>query len=322
MKKIIISLVVIISLFLVAITGYKLYDSNNNKPKEHYFKYAEIKNDKLDDDTDVDDINEYKDYIINENRNSIKFNYFYEDEGIVGLIYIDTDKHLYIKNTNKNIVHRVSDAKFKTMFVKDYSYTGGVYVYAIDENNKLYFISVEDKDVRNVDIWDYRYNVGFVKFVDVELKHDMYEPGNTVFALSDTNKIYDINTGLRYDENVVALYNSIYVYKDKTMTNIYGRNIEDESGNRYKIKYIFRVNEDSKFVDKNHIIIITEDNKFLHIDEELMHVYEFDKKVKSITSDVKFPYNTGNLNVVFEDGYKVELKAECNQYYCVNDFAF
>ena len=44
MKKIIISLVIIISLFLVCITGYKLYDISNNKPKEHYFKYVEIRN--------------------------------------------------------------------------------------------------------------------------------------------------------------------------------------------------------------------------------------------------------------------------------------
>ena len=140
--------------------------------------------------------------------------------------------------------------------------------------------------------------------------------------LSEDGKIYDINTGLIYDERTISLYNQIYVYHNKTMTNDIGHLITNNKGELYKIKYIFTTQSNNEmFKDITPIIMVTENNEFLYFDNEMMYVYEFDKKVKNVKFDQYYPYIDGKLNITFEDDYKVEFTARCNEYYCINKFA-
>ena len=208
------------------------------------------------------------------------------------------------------------------MYVKDYEFIDGVYVYLLSEQGKAYILSLESNDVRNAYLNDYRYDVKFTNFVEIDLNKDIHDAANTLFALTEDGKIYDINTGLRYDERTISLYNQIYVYHNKTMTNDMGHIIMNNNGELYKIKYVFRIQSNNEmFKEVTPIIMITEDDRFVYFDNEMMYVYEFDKKVKDIKYDQYYPYIDGKLEIVFEDDYKVEFTARCNEYFCINKFA-
>lgn len=323
MKKNIISKILIIVLiaFIIVVTIFK-FSSKKEETKEHYFVSSEIKEFKTNDETEVNDLEKYNKSIIKDNLYMIEFDFFHEKESISGYIYIDKNKMLYIYDENNNINYQVSSIKFKTMYTKDYEFIDGVYVYLIGEEGSVYILSLESNDVRKAYLNKYRYGVKFTNFVEINLKNDMFENGNTLFVISDDGKIYDVNTGLRYDERTISLYNKIYVYHDKTMTNEMGHFISNNKGELYKIKYIFSTTGNSQmFKDFTPIIMVTENNEFLYFDKEMMYVYEFDKKVKDVKFDQYYPYVDGKLNITFEDDYKVDFTARCNEYYCINEFA-
>ena len=318
-KNISIILIFILVILVTLLTIYKFSDKKE-ETKEHYFVSSEIKDFKTDDETNINDFEKYNDSIIKDNVYMAEFNFFHNEESVSGYVYIGENKMLYIHDNNKNIDHLISTTKFKTMYVKDYEYTDGIYAYLISEEGKVYILSLESNDVKDVYINDYRYIEKFTNFVDIELKYDMYEPGNTLFVLTEEGKIYDINTGLRYDERTVSLHGQIYLYHDKTMTNTVGHLIKDNNGNLYKIKYVFSTYGNDMFKEFTSIII-TEENEFIYFDKEMMYVYEFDKKVKDIKFDQYYPYIDGNLEITFEDDYKMNFTAKCNEYYCINKFA-
>lgn len=317
MSKILISLLII---FMVVLTIYKFF-YKKEETKEHYFVSSEIKEFKTNDETAINDLEKYKNNIINESQNKINFNFFHKNESITGYVHIGEDKKLYIYDKVNNINHLVSTNKFKTMYAKDYKYIDGVYIYLIGEDGKVYILNLESNNVNDAYLYDYPFKVKFTNFVDIELNNDMFPVGNTLFALTDTGKIYDVNTGLRYDERTISLYNQIYVYHDKTMTNEMGHLIMNNKGELYKIKYVFSTHSNNEmFKDITPIIIVTENNEFIYFNQEMMYVYEFNKKVKDIKFDKYYPYIDGKLEITFEDDYKVEFIARCNQYYCINEF--
>lgn len=318
MNKKLVSIIIILILFVVILSIYKYncYDTKN----EHYFDYTEIKNIKRDvEKSEVIDKDIYSDKIINENLLSIDYNFFYNEESITGKVYIGLDKYLYITDINNNSVYRVSSTKFKTLYAKDYEYEV-VYIYLISMDNKLYFMELGQNDIRQVHIEEITANLGITNFVEIDFTSDMYQPGNTLFVLAENGNIYDIGSATRYREDIVSLFNNIYVYGDKTMSNVSGYMLEDKNGDYYKIKYIFYTSADNEFTTENTIIIITEDNKFLYVDGDVTHVYEFDKKVSAIEFDVYYPYITGNLKIKFEDDFEMKFKARCNEYFCINEF--
>jgi len=324
MKKrnyLIIIFIVCILIFFGIITFYK-FGRNDKVIKKHYFTTAEVKNFKKDDETDVNDVEMYGNYIIQTPLHKIKYNFYDKNtsETINGYIYIDENKELYITDDTKNIKHKVSDMKFKTMYFKYYSYSNSICVNLISEDNKVYLLILDSNDITKVIFYDYKYAEKFTNFVGVEYLRDKYYLSNSVFALTEEGKIYDINAGLRYDERTKAVYNAIYIYHDNTMTDIYGRVIDDGNGNRYKIKYIFDVSETNGFLEnKSTYVIITEDNKFLCFSDDIAFVYEFSQKVKDIKYDQYTAHRDGNLEITFEDDYKAEFIAMCTKYYCINE---
>ena len=141
---------------------------------------------------------------------------------------------------------------------------------------------------------------------------------DVLYLIFVNNKII---SATRYSEDVVSIFNSIYVHDGKTMSNVYGQILEDKGENYYKIKYVFFTITDSDIVDKEKVIIITEDDKFLYVNNDLIYVYEFSEKVESIKFDTNYPYTDGNLHISFENGYSADLIARCSEYYCINEFS-
>ena len=319
-KKLCILGIVVILIFVLSISIYKFKSSGSNSNKIHYFKYNSI-NEQYSSDNKFYDFEGNKKYIINEKITSIDYSYYHEGNVVSGQIYIGEDKYLYITDSYKNDFCIVSAVKFKTMYVKDSEFNYGVFVYLISEDNELYLMMLKSNDIRDVMISRHNGNMRYTNFTSARITYDKYEDYNAVFALATDGYMYDVNSGLLYDSNRIALYNSLYVQSDRTMTNMAGNIIKSKDNVNYKIKYIFDTYENNKFIDDNKIIIVTEDNKFIYFDDNMENVYEFSKKVSNVDFDVYYPYVEGNLKVTFEDGYNVSFKASCNQYFCVNDFA-
>lgn len=319
MKKIIISIILILILFISAITIYKF--KYFKEEEKHYYVNFEIKNKKKDlVDSDVLDNITYKDKIITENLLSTNYNFFDDKQSITGKIYIDEkDKNLYITDEVSDSIFKVATTKFKTMYVKDYEYET-IYIYLISEDDKLYFLELSESDITKVHLEEITVNYKITNFVDLDFESDMYQPGNTIFVLAENGKIYDIGSATRYREDITSIFNNIYVYGDKTMSNVYGYMLEDGNNNYYKIKNVLYITEKGDFLDENTLVIITEDNKLLLLEGDGSYVYEFDQKIKNINSDIKYPYVDGNITITFEDEYKVDLVGRCSQYYCMNEF--
>lgn len=319
MKKIKIILVILIILVIgLTIFIYSYYDNQENK--SHYFEYTEIKNKKSDViQSDILDKDTYAENIITENVLYKYYSLTNEQGNIDGKIYIGTDKNLYITNDDDNSTYRVSIDKYKTIYVKDYQYEG-VYAYLLTEDGRLVIMELTKNDITKATAIDYAVNLKITNFVDIEFKSDAYKPGNTMFILAENGKIYDINSGIRYNEDIISLFNVIYVHGDKTMSDVYGNMLEDKDGKYYKIKNIFWLLDGSGLIKNNVPVIVTEDNRFLYMDFKSSKVYEFSKKVLSLDFKPTSAYEEGKLKVTFEDNYEVELNTYCTDYYCVNEF--
>lgn len=317
MKKILITLILILIIFLVGLTvyKYKYYDVYH----KYSFEYIEIDNPKKDVVySDTLDSETYAENIITNNLLSINYSSKHDNESIEGRAYIGADKYLYLSDSNSVYSHRVDTIKFKTMYMNDYQYKDlYVLIYLLTEDNKLYFLELTENDVTKAHLEEIDSNVNFTNFVDISYNMDKYKTRNTIFVLGENGWIYDIGSASRYDKDIISIFDTIYVYSDKTMSNIYGNMLEDKEGNYYKIKYIFYTNGTNDLIESNPIIIITEDNKLICIYSDMSYVYELDTKVKSVDFDVKLPYKEGNLQIVLEDDYIVNFKALCSEYYCI-----
>ena len=318
-KLIMISIVVILSIFVIWLV---IYGSNFHEDNEqYYFTWAKIENEKeYTKQDDILDKDKYIDNIVKYNQLTIDYKFFHSEKSIKGQVYIGTDKYLYISDTNADFTYRVSTTKFRTMYTKNIKYDNGVYIYLISEDNKLYYLELITNDIKGVKLNEVNTSFEVINFVNLEFMYDNNDPTNTLFVLCSDGNIYDVSSKIRYNETIKSLYSNLYVLDDNTMTNEYGKILEDKDKKPYKIKNIFETYDDNDFSGKNTKIIITEDNKLLYIDNLMEYVYEFNKIVKSVDFNEHFPYTKGKLKISFEDDSYVELTAECNEYFCVNDF--
>lgn len=318
-NKIIIILALILVLVVVGVNVYKY--KNDNSKNENSFIQIKLEVEKKDDiDGEVLDKDKYAEKIITEDVLFINYNFFDDKESITGKIYIGEDKYLYISDVNKNTEYRVSTTKFKTMYAKDSDYKN-LYVHLISEDNKLYFMILAKNNISNATVVDTQLDMKVTNFVDVTLNNDMYTSSRAVFVLTDEGRIYDSTSLLRYDEEIKSIFNSLYVFGDDTISNTSGLMLKDKSGRDYKIKYVFLTQEDSDLIDEGTVVVITDENELIYIDKNLENVYEFNKKVKDVKFDVYYPYVNGNLTITFENDSKIDLNAQCNQFYCINEFA-
>lgn len=315
-RSFLIILLVIFSIVLIGTTILYKKESSDSNNKKHYFTEFKLINEKKDFTfAEQKDEITYSDFVIRENVLTAEYKYLQGEDSIKGDLYIGEDNYMYITDNINERNYRISSVKFKTMFVNEWY----MFVYAISEDNDVYFINLQGNDISKIEVRKIEINFDAINFVDINYKSDMYKSPYAIFVLSDDGNIYEVTSGIRYRESILSLYGNLLVFDDKTITNVDGRLLEDKNGNSYKIKYIFFTYDGNKEIGKQRVLIVTEDNKFLYMNDDFTSVYEFDRKVSNLKYDSKYPYMYDKLEITFDDNYVMEVSAACNEYYCINE---
>ena len=323
MKNKLIYVIIFLFVILIGITiyKYKVYDKNE---KKHYFipmmpsnmrsprvkVTSNVKEEEKDKDT-------YKDLIIKENILEIEYTYIDNNKSITGKIYIDDNKNLYITDIVNKKIYKPSNVKFKTMFKKDYQYKN-IYIYLISEDNNLYFLQLTNNDINKTSVTQIFMPGKIYNFTKLEYTLDAFPNSNSLFVLADDGNVYDVATLIRYNKNILSMFDDFYVYDDNTITDVYGNVIVDKDNNLYKIKYAFVTFDNNTFSGSNTKLIITDNNDLIYEKDNAQVMGLFNKKVKDISFDEKVVGKAGKLIITFKDNYKIKLDAACNKYFCIN----
>ena len=323
MKKIVVILLICIIIIFLSIVTIHKFKSNStintettiNKSKTKFVEYVANKVNAKDKTNQVKDINAYKDSVINDIITSVNYIVYDSNKSIYGKIFIDK-AGLHITDENENDLVNLSNLHFKTMYKKEIDYNDGIFIYLITEEGGTYMLKFDNNNIRNttLDVMPTKYKV--TNFVDIDFKLDMPPSLNTVFVLEEDGNIYDLFSGLRYDENIIGLYNKFYVFDDNSLSNIYGYMYEKNYSN-YKVKYAFKVCEENDFIENDSVIIITENDELFYVkNNEFWSYYMYYKKVKNVSIDAKYPFVKSNLKLTFDDNETINLKATCSTYFC------
>ena len=318
MKKKLIYIIIIVFIALIGLTiyKYKVYEKNKNnyffsdtipEKTKNNIVYSEKK------DQDI-----YKEYIITNDLKDVEYTYIDNNKSITGKIYIDDNKNLYITDIVNKKIYKPSNVKFKTMFKKDYPYNN-IYIYLISEDNNLYFLQLNDNDINKTSVKQIFMPGKIYNFTKLEYTLDAFPNSNSLFVLADDDNVYDVATLIRYNKNILSMFDDFYVYDDNTITDVYGNVIVDKDNNLYKIKYAFVTFDNNTFSGSNTKLIITDNNDLIYEKDNAQVMGLFNKKVKDISFDEKVVGKAGKLIITFKDNYKIKLDAACNKYFCINE---
>ena len=324
MKNKLIYVIIFLFVILIGITiyKYKVYDKNE---KKHYFipmMPSNMRSPRVKVTSNVKEEEKdkilYKEYIITDDLKEIEYTYIVNnDESITGKIYIDDNKNLYITDIVNKKIYKPSDYKFKTLHKRENDYNE-VNVYLISEDNNLFLLTLSSSEIKTSKVKPIFESKKVYNFVNLSYKSDIYKNGSSLFVLADDGNIYDVKTEIRYNSDIISMYDKFYVLKDKTMIDMWGRTYVDSNKNPYKIKYVFSATK-NKIIDKETIMIITSDNKLLYIIYGDNNVHEFNKKIKDVKFDGNKIARKSKLKIIFENDYKIEFDAACNKYFCINE---
>jgi len=295
-KKIILIILLLATILLLAcVTFYKFINTNNEEQKgevkEDFISgnVSEIVKNPITSDLDKD---KYAENIIKEAKKATEYNYFDNKESITGQIYIGDDKYLYITDTNKNSTHRVSTIKFKTMYVKEFNYTNGIYIALISEDNKIYCMELAGNDISKAIVVPAHTSIKEVtNFTNVNIKTDMFGDSTTMFVLSGDGNIYDVASSIDGDgfyiekELVEGKIPSLKGYKD-----YYSRKI--------------KVNGNKSLVDLNY--------KYTYDDYENSYILQrcFEKSYVKNTDDSLYVSLGGYFKCFKEDDIRVKVSTD------------
>ena len=321
-KKILIFIIIVLVIFISFLSIYKFNGDNSVVNTDLAFTTLNPKNKKIDLKYDYElDEEKYKEYILDDVK-TINFTMYRNDKSVEGRIYIDNEKKLHITDDLLNYDNTISNLKVKTIKADENDMFDAMYVYLITEDKKLFYMSLKSNNVYDAEIYEIFTNRPVLGFSDISYENDISPSSNTLFVLCDDGNIYEVSSGLRYHENIKLIFDNIMIYEDNTISNVYGGMFEDENGKYYKIKYIFNVAQSDTFLGKEVLIIITEDNEAIIAlkPDRYMEIHVADTKVKTVEFEPKFPFVLGKLTLVFENGKRFELQANCSTYFCINEF--
>lgn len=318
MKKKLIYIIIIVFIALIGLTiyKYKVYEKNKNnyffsdtipEKTKNNIVYSEKKDQEI-----------YKEYIITNDLKDVEYRYIDNNKSITGKIYIDDNKNLYITDIVNKKIYKPSNVKFKTMFKKDYPYNN-IYIYLISEDNNLYFLQLTNNDINQTSVKQIFMPGKIYNFTKLEYTLDAFPNSNSLFVLADDDNVYDVATLIRYNKNILSMFDDFYVYDDNTITDVYGNVIVDKDNNLYKIKYAFVTFDNNTFSGSNTKLIITDNNDLIYEKDNAQVMGLFNKKVKDISFDEKVVGKAGKLIITFKDNYKIKLDAACNKYFCINE---
>ena len=319
-------LVILLIILVVTTLAYRIIALPNKDNNRNELKFEEhIANTKVSKryatKNDILDKDKYPENIIYEDLLTLDYQFYDDSESIYGKVYIDNEGYLHITDENKNLNQVVNNSvKFKTLYVKDYNYQNGIFIYLISKNNDAYIMELHTTNLKNAKLQKVYTAHKVTNFVDIDFDIDIFPSTNTMFILEDDGNFYDILSALRYDSSIKGIFNKVYVFSDNSMSNLYGAMYENGTEN-YKIKYLFETFDNNSLTTPYSIIAITENNELFYIKgNELWSYYLCNKKVKNILIDAKAPFFKSNLKIEFEDGTKYALDASCSAYFCPNEF--
>ena len=262
----------------------------------------------------------YKDNIITTDVKEVEYTFYDNKKSIIGRIYIDDNNLLHITDDNDYRDKITSTIKFKTMHTRESrDIYDSIYVYLISTDNTLYILTLSSNNIYEYKIYDMITKYPVLNFTDLSYDNDVSPSGNTLFVLEKDGNIYDIFSGNRYREKVKLIFDSIVVYDDNTMSTVYGNMFENRDGKKYKMKYVFDTSASNELIGEDAIIIITEDNELIVINEYKKFSVA-NLKVKSVKFDKKIPFVSGNIVLELENNKEIKLNGFCSSYYCINDF--
>ncbi len=310
-KKALIIIIIILSVLLFGIVIFGvLKNTNAFSAPEGTFKKEYLIYEKR---NAIADFDKYSKYVLGRSTEQ-ELSFKSEEKNFYGKAYIDSNMKLHFKNENSGEDKIVSDINFIDLYVKTYEYGNGSFVFAISEDKELYSFNITSAELDNKMVkFDIDYKAE--NFVNIEFILVEYPSKWTVFVQTDDGRIVDAFSDIPYDEYIREIYNDVYVLKDRSLSTPFGETFKDSNSNNYKIKGAFKVLDGKGFIPDKSIVILTEDNKLIYITSELDKLYEYSLKVENITGDTYDTFVEINLEISFENGYKVNLVGETSSFY-------
>ena len=166
-KKIFLFVLILIIILLCGLTVYKFLIAKEKKAVEFNSVTLELKKEDLA--TENKDKDLYSSNIINDITKSYNYELIDNDKGITGSVYINDDSILYIKDNNSN-VYKISDVYFKTLYKID-DFTGFLGLYALSNDGKLYYIFLNNVDIKSTVITEIPTSFKITNFTNIKINN-------------------------------------------------------------------------------------------------------------------------------------------------------
>lgn len=304
-KKILI-LVIILCLIVLSITIYAaffrkkiVYDDGETPLKL---------DERIELDTSIDYLTEYKDNIINEDITSLDYDIITDNWSLYGKIYLDNEKYPHISNTNTNQDYKFMDVKFKSLYLVIGIGTEKLEAYGITLDGEVYRFILDLPSIKDIKFYKMKYISNAVKFTN--LKVEFYECKILgAVVLGEDNKMYDVDSGLLYAPGYMKLFDKYIVFYDDTIATYDGRRLLDYDNYYVEIAGFIKYEDTDKFLPNSNGILIVDKSGFLMYlyDNDL---YMFDKAGDYFEND---PENN-TVNITFFDKTKKTLKGYFKYY--------
>ena len=307
-------LIIVILLFLILLTVFKFKIYPNLKANVGIFNKANF-NDYIyeKNSTDEDEysslVPEYKRIIIFEITNLDDNNKKTKIK-----LEIKDDKKVYV--TINNDTKKLSDTSFLSLLWYQEGYSVAK-IYLLDVDNNIYLLENISENINDISINKIDTLMNIKNFTKAKIKTDIYLTSDLLFLLNNDGNFYNLSNNLRYDKDIISLYDLFYVMPNNEIVTKDNKSIVIDN-EKIKIRYCFLVYSNN-FVAKNSKIIITTDDRLVYYDFDKKEYYYLDAKVKELSFKEYIPYIKSNLKIWFDNGKKVEFTAACNQYFCVNN---
>jgi len=310
-NKILITLTIIIFLFVIFVIYYGKTEQKKDKELLLLPYSIVVEENKKEINTEKLDNDLYFDNIIKEIVTNYKYDLVYGENSIYGQVYIKNG-YLYIYDERNDIANKISNDLMKTLLIRENN-SAVLSFYALSEKGKVYYYSFSNLDIDDYYFYEYKNDFFATNFTNLNFKTLYDIPRLNMIVLANNGKMYDIKTGIRYNDKIISLDEKYYVYEDNIIANTWGNLIKDD-GEYLKIKYFVETpNEDRPYKDVD-AIVITEDNKLIYSKDNSNSIYKARFKVKEITFE-ESENDSKKVLIIFEDGSRINFTGYCGDYY-------
>jgi hypothetical protein len=253
----------------------------------------------------------YENNIINDMVTGYNYDLVDGENSIYGQVYIKNG-YLYIYDERNNVVKKISDYLIKTLLINQND-SKEISFFAISEKGQVYYYAFHNLDIENYIFYEYKNNFIATNFTNLNFK-TLYGITRLIpVILANNGKMYDIKTGIRYNDKIISLDDKYYIYEDNTIANAWGNLIKDDD-EYLKIKYYIETLSDDRPYKDINAIVITEDNKLIYAKDNSNAIYKKRFKVKEITFE-ELNNDLKKIQIIFEDGSKINFTGSCGDYY-------